>query len=65
MEREAKFGTRERGNANLRARKKMFIQERGNAGTQKAKSRNAGTPNAKARRNAPISGKKPVVVAIV
>ena len=48
QEREAKFGTRERGNANLRTRKKIFIQERGNA---KAKSRNAGTRDAKALRN--------------
>ena len=49
MEREAKFGTQERGNANLRTRKKIFIQERGNS---KAKSRNAGTRDAKALRNA-------------
>ena len=49
QEREAKFGMRERGNANLRTREKIFIQERRNA---TAKSRNASTRDAKALRNA-------------
>ena len=52
QEREAKFGTRERGNANLRTREINIYtgaRERGNA---KAKSRNAGTRDAKALRNA-------------
>ena len=48
-EREAKVGTRERGNANLRTRKQNVVQERGSAGMQR---QNQGTRDAKHFRNA-------------
>ena len=50
QEREAKFGTRECVNANLRTRTKIFIQKPGNGGTQR---QNRGT---RARGTRKVSG---------